>query len=396
MKKILFVLLDGLGDGMRKGTTLQVATKPNLDFFGKNGFCGLVENNLADHPDSGSIFTLLGYPRSDYPGRGYLDALGAGVKSMTDTLYMRGNWGTVEEQIKEETEAQFKPKLIIKDRRAGRDFTGLKELSEKIKEIGVDGMKVKFYKSLGHRCVISISSHGIKSDVSDSDNEVGQPVQEIKALIPSAQQAATTLNKWSSEVHFILRDDLINKQRELPANYVLLRGASSYRTEKPFEEKFGMKGCMVGASPIVLGIGKHLEMDIVQIGTGNLKTDLNAKVLKALDELRTHDFVFLHVLGTDVAAHDGGVELKKNFLSKVDREMFGKIKEYLDFNKTILVVTGDHITSAFTRHHEAGPFPFLIYTSGINSNGLEFHEMSCKQGPMIRIKNFMEELLKFL
>jgi 2,3-bisphosphoglycerate-independent phosphoglycerate mutase len=79
MKKILFVLLDGAADIPRDGykTSYQSAHKPNLDKLAKNGVSGLIDNNLGDHPDSGhSLFSLFGYTMSEYPGRGYLDALG--------------------------------------------------------------------------------------------------------------------------------------------------------------------------------------------------------------------------------------------------------------------------------------------------------------------------------
>ncbi|MBU4124562.1 MAG: hypothetical protein KKI14_03805, partial [Nanoarchaeota archaeon] len=71
MKKILFVILDGAGDGLKKGTSLELAHKPNLDEFTKNGVGGLIKNELDKHPDSGiSTFNLFGYS-VNYPGRGY-------------------------------------------------------------------------------------------------------------------------------------------------------------------------------------------------------------------------------------------------------------------------------------------------------------------------------------
>jgi 2,3-bisphosphoglycerate-independent phosphoglycerate mutase len=53
-KKVLFVILDGYADD-RETTPLMMAVKPNIDLLTKNGFSGLIENNEADHPDSGIL-----------------------------------------------------------------------------------------------------------------------------------------------------------------------------------------------------------------------------------------------------------------------------------------------------------------------------------------------------
>ena len=47
MKKILLVILDGLGDRpiqrLENKTPLEAANKPNLDFMAKNGVNGLIK-----------------------------------------------------------------------------------------------------------------------------------------------------------------------------------------------------------------------------------------------------------------------------------------------------------------------------------------------------------------
>jgi len=101
MKKILFVILDGAGDGLKKGTSLEEAHKPNLDEFTKNGYAGLIDNKLGKHPDSGvSTWQLFGFPMDRYPGRGYLDAMGVGLLPRPHTLYVRCNFSTVETKNK--------------------------------------------------------------------------------------------------------------------------------------------------------------------------------------------------------------------------------------------------------------------------------------------------------
>lgn len=398
MKKILFVVLDGLGDTMLEGkqTTLQSAFKPYLDSITRNGFAGLIENRLKEHPDSGlSTFVLFGYDRNDYPGRGFLDALGIGMRAMPDTIYIRANFATVEE-------IDGKGEFVVKDRRAGRDKSGLLELSDAIREIVIDGVRVEFHKSVGHRGVVLISNAQISSKVSDSDSEfVGEKVNTIKPLSEDnlSIRTASILNKWQHEVYRILKSHRANKYRKIPANFILLRGTSSYSIGKTFKENFGLNAGVVAASPVVKGIARYLEMDAIDVSgaTADMNTNLIEKTLSALDMLRKKDLVVLHILGCDIAGHEKSISSKRAFLEKIDREVFKRIMEYVDFKNIILVVTSDHITSVFTGMHEAGSFPFAIFSRGINPNEVQkFDEQSCKLGPEIDIDDFMEEVLKFI
>ena len=402
-KKVLFVILDGIADDVAD-TPLKLAVKSNLDLIIKNGFSGLIENREGGHPDSAiSNFVLLGYEKDDYPGRGYLDALGINIKATPGSVYVRANFATVKEAMRDDLKTgTYEPRLIVVDRRAGRDYTGLFEMAKDIKEFFLDGVRIDFYKSMGHRGVIALNSIAISPNVSDTDLEKeGVEIPEVKPLSNDneAAKTAAALNKFEKETYRILKNHPVNKYRNIPANFILLRGASTYRYIKSFKDNFGLKGACVAASPVIKGIARAAEMDIYDVSgaTGDLKTDVRAKTLKALEALNNHDFVILHFLGCDVAAHDKKPNLKRLFIEKMDREAFAKILEYVDFNKTLLVVCSDHPTSSKTGEHMPGFLPFILYTKGIESNHIQkFDEESCKQGPVINIEEFMEEVLKYV
>ena len=401
-KKVLFVILDGAADDVGN-TAFMEAYKPNLDLLTKNGFAGLLENNHGDHPDSGiSNFILLGYTEDEYPGRGYLEALGANLKITPDSIYVRANFASVEEVVHDDLKTgTFKPDLIIADRRAGRDNTGLFEMSKCIKEFFIDGVRIDFYKSLGHRGVVAMNSIDLSPDVSDSDpNERGNEVQQIVPTTSDskAMKTAAALNKFSKEVYKILSEHPSNKYRDVPANYILLRSASQYKYVKSFKDKFGLTGACIAASPVIKGIARALEMDVIEISgaTGDLKTNLSEKVLRALDALKKYDFVILHILGADVASHDKHQAQKRLFIEKIDREVFRRIIEYVDFDKNLIAVTSDHVTSVKTGEHKSGFVPFTIYTRGIKPNEvMKYDERSCKIGPVIHVEDYMEEVINF-
>jgi len=402
MKKILFVILDGAGDGLKKGTSLEHAHKPNLDSFTQNGYAGLIENKSGKHPDSGvSIWQLFGYSLDRYPGRGYLDAMGIGLPPRPHTLYMRANFATVEKKNVKVAEGQFEPRYVVKDRRVGRDPTGLNDIAKDIEEMHIEGFSVKFHKSVAHRAVLTISSIGVSQNITGTDpGKTGEIVPEVSATASDEKsvKTAAVLNKWVKEVTNIMENHPANKHREIPANMILLRGPSFYKIDKSFEEEHGMKGAVIAASPVVRGMGKHFEMDTPKIpgATATVHTDLKAKAMAAIEALKDHDYVVLHILAPDIMGHDMIVRKKAGMIEKIDRDVFARIKEFINFDKTILCVTSDHITSVFTGDHEPGKFPFMIYTSGIESNNLEgYYEIACRKGPVIDISEWMELVLKY-
>jgi 2,3-bisphosphoglycerate-independent phosphoglycerate mutase len=401
-KKVLFVILDGIADDTET-TPLMTASKPNIDMLTKNGFSGLIENREGGHPDSGiSNFVLLGCPKEEYPGRGYLEALGINLRITPGSVYVRANFATVREAMEDRFKTgNYEPRLVVVDRRAGRDSSGLFEMAKTIKEFFLDGVRIDFYKSLGHRGVVALNSVDVCPDVSDSDPGIeGKDVLDVKALRDenNAFKTAAALNKFSKETYKILKEHPSNKYRKVPANYILLRGASCYQYAKSFKDRFGFNGACVAASPVIKGIARAMDIHVEEVpgATADLKTDLKAKVLKALDLLNTYDFVILHILGCDITSHDKNPKLGSLFIEKIDREVFKRILEYTNFEKTLLVVCSDHPTSSKTGEHIQGFIPFLFYTNGIESNKIEkLDEKSCKQGPLINIEDFMEEVINF-
>lgn len=402
MKKILFVILDGAGDGLRKDTSLELAHKPNLDAFAQNGYSGLIENKSGAHPDSGvSIWQLFGYSLDKYPGRGFLDAMGVGLPPRPHTLYMRANFATVEKKMTKVAEGQFEPRYFVKDRRGGRDPTGLNEIAKDIEEMNIGGFKVKFNKSVAHRAVLTITNINISKDITGNDVEkLGLEVPEISATKADDKsvKTAAVLNKWISEVAKIMESHPANKGREIPANFILLRGPSFYQITDSFKDNHGLGGAVIAASPVVRGMGHHFEMYVPRVhgATATVETDLKAKTLAALDALQTHDYVCLHILAPDIMGHDMIVRKKAGIIEKIDKEVFARIKEYVDFEKTVLCVTSDHITSVFTGEHMPGKFPFCIYTTGIESNNLEgYYEIACRKGKVIDISEWMELVMSY-
>jgi len=372
---IIFVILDGAAD--RGRSALESAELPNLNQIARNSYCGMWEGAKAGegyNPKSMSDIAtlgLLGYSYRDCPGRGYLEALGAGVSPRRDEIYLRGNFATIDEDFR------------IVDRRAGREELGLDELAEALK-MRIDSVRIRVIHTVGHRCVVILRGSGLSDKVSDSDVGRDRPAL-IRALSTKASYTALVLNVFSDIAHELLERHPVNLKRKKKANYILLRGASKARRVKSFREKYGMSGAAIGGVAIIRGIARYLGLEFISVpgANGHVNTNLKNKVEATLAAAKRKDFVLLHINGADEASHDKDFGLKMEFLERVDREVFSKLK---DVNCT-LVVAIDHLTNSRTGEHEFGPTPILIYNEKIFADmGISrFCERECRRtGNVIR------------
>src|SRR5688500_11569197 len=119
MKKIIYVVLDGLGGDplpqLGDTTPLEAAPPANVDALvrrGTNGTVYTVGKGIAPESDI-AVFAVLGYdPRVHHAGRGPMEGLGAGMDIRDGDLVYRINFATVDSDGR-----------TIIDRRVGRNLT---------------------------------------------------------------------------------------------------------------------------------------------------------------------------------------------------------------------------------------------------------------------------------
>jgi len=393
-KKILFIILDGLGDRPIKKfgnkTPLEEAETPNFDFLAKNGICGLVQPlYLKKFPTSKEgHLGLFGYNLKKWNiKRGVFEVIGMGMRLKKDDIAFRGNFATVDKNFK------------IVDRRAGRIQNTLPLIRT------LNGMKIKKVKFLltqgvSHRLGLIMRGRNLSEKISDGDlykTNIHPP--KIKPLNKSYQAkfTANVLNEFLKISHQILKDHPFNKKRIkkglLPANYILLREGGKLRKIPSFQEKWGMKACCIAGGSLYKGIGKVLGMDLMSVkgATGKPNTNIEGKFQKALSCLKKYDFVYCHIKGTDIFSHDGDAEGKKKFIEKIDK----KASLFLGLKNTILIITGDHSTPCALKEHSSHPVPVLVY--GIGKDRVsQFSERECQKGKLGLVKStvFLKKILK--
>ena len=410
MKKIIYIVLDGLGDlphpDLDNKTPLQAAVTPYLDNLAKEGQCGLmytVGKDIAPESDI-AVISILGYDAEKYyTGRGPLESYAEGLEVKDGDLAYRVNFAT-----------QGEGKKII-DRRVGRNLT-TKEANELSKEINAKvkltsvATDFKFKNTIGHRGVLVIHPHqgrfsaevtntdpaydkkghfGVAKEKFEKVVQVCKPVQG-KENLPEAINAAKVTNEFVEKSHLILEESNINKRREkegkLKANLILTRDAGDKLPKLPsIKDKFGITfGCFV-EMPVERGIALLTGMQVIEIPlpAGNLEKDYKLRAEKVLEASKKFEGLYIHIKGPDEPAHDGKVQEKKETIEAIDKYFFANLIPHLNVSKYLVCVTADHSTPCILKAHSADPVPVLIAGAGISCDEVkDFSEKSCQKGAL--------------
>jgi 2,3-bisphosphoglycerate-independent phosphoglycerate mutase len=382
-EKAVLIVCDGLGDRQINGKTpLQMARKPNMDKLAEKGICGLMHTiapGIIPGSDTGHL-SIFGYdPNVYYKGRGVYEALGAGLELKRGDVAFRGNFATVDKELK------------VADRRAGRLKDEGKEFEKSLAGIKIDDVEVIFKSTTEHRGVLVFRGSGLSSKISDTDPHAdGAKVLSSKPLEESreARKTSDILNRFTLLSHKLLSENHLNEAREKQgkpkANIILVRGAGSYKRVDSLYERYGFKSACISGGALYKGVAKAVGMDVIEVkgATGRTDTDVDAKARAAKDALEKYDLVFVHVKGMDNASHDGNLGDKVKMIEKVDRLVGGLMK-----SGAYLILTGDHSTPVSLREHSADPLPIVIYGKGVRVDDVKkFDEISCAKGGLGHIR----------
>ncbi|GAB6147758.1 alkaline phosphatase family protein [Stetteria hydrogenophila] len=399
----MFVVLDGAADNLEAPRrALEEASKPNIDSLAAHGECGLlyvVGRGIAPESDM-AVMSLLGYePSRYYTGRGPLEALGAGVEFREGEVAFRANFATIDPETRR-----------ILDRRVGRSLS-----SEEARELAkaLDGMELaggegyaRFKATIGHRGVLVLGHRRsrLSGMVSNSDpayerrgymsvaREKYEPfLARVEPLedTPEARLTAELANEFIDEALEILDRHHINEVRRRkklpPANAVLIRDAGDrLPPAEPFREKFGLRAASIVEMPVERGIVRAIGMDEVPVKVeGRDRRDvLREEAVKAIEALRSHDLVYVHLKGPDEPGHDGDFEKKVDAIEDIDRYFFGTLLDNLDVD-TAFIITSDHATPWTLKAHSADPVPLLISYEDYYIDGPgRFDERICQSGTL--------------
>ncbi|MCP8317942.1 MAG: cofactor-independent phosphoglycerate mutase [archaeon] len=384
--KYILIIGDGLADrplGELGGKTpLQVAEHPNMDFIAYHGSCGRLIT-LPQELDTGTdvaIMGILGYdPRKFHTGRGPLEAAGIGVELNENDIAFRCNLIT-------------EKKGILIDYSAGHIETEeAKELLKCIKDAYEKPREIEFFVGVSYRHLLVLKGNKYSNRIkcTPPHDALNKPISEIlpREIDEKGEKTARTLKKMIISSKDILSDHPINRKRIEkginPANMIWPWGHGMKPRFQPFYDAYGIKGAVISAVDIVNGIGVFAGMDVIRVpgATGYHDTNYEGKADYALENLKDHDFVLIHVEAPDEASHSGDYNLKIKTIEDLDKRLIGRLLNGLKEDYTIAILP-DHATPTELRTHARDPVPFAILsTSQIRRDKVKhFDEVSVKEG----------------
>jgi 2,3-bisphosphoglycerate-independent phosphoglycerate mutase len=235
----------------------------------------------------------------------------------------------------------------------------------------------------------------------------GTPFAEVlvKADCPEAENTAELLNKLILKSMEILPKHPVNLKRvsegKDPANCIWPWSAGYKPEMKTLMERYGLKsGAVISAVDLIRGIGVYAGLEVIKVdgATGLYDTNYEGKTQAALDALRKHDFVYLHIEASDEAGHEGNVDLKKKTVEYLENRVVKPILEEVSKwdEPVAIAILPDHPTPCRLKTHISEPVPFLIYYPGIQPDGVsQYDEESAKAGDygLLTGDEFMKALL---
>ena len=361
--KYAIIIPDGAADEpieiLGNKTALEAANIPNLDKLSIEGRQGLVRTvppNMTPGSDVAQM-SLLGYdPIRFYTGRAPIEAVAQNIELGENDWVFRTNLVTFSDGN-------------MADHSAGHISTeeGRKLIHEINDKLGNEN--IKFYPGVSYRHLCVISGFDFDVESSPPHDIIGQSLEKHLPRGKNSEMLCEIIEKSQQ----IFNDNEINKVRkdlgENPVSSIWLWGQGKKARMESFEKRFGKKGAAITAVDLVRGLAKLIGFDVIEVegATGLVDTNYCGKADAAIEALKDHDVVFVHVEAPDEAGHSGNAAEKVEALEKIDKYIIGPIRKAIGiYDDWRILVMPDHPTPIATRGHTNNPVPFAMCGTGVS------------------------------
>ncbi len=364
----LLIILDGLGDRgypeFGGKTPLDAAHTPHLDRLAALGANGLFHATRPGKPlpSENAHFALFGYGKKEFPGRGILEALGAGMPVDAEDVAFLAHLVSVEERDR--------CLFLVKDRPEALEEE-IEAVLATLPSISMDGIDVAYHRTKGLDG-ITLARGGASPGVTDSDPLIeGMPVIRVEPLDryrddPAAVTTARAMTRFHVSCYKALKNHPVNLDRErkgfLPLNAVVVQRPGRLRAVTPFVQRWGLPAVSISSGMIYWGIASFLGMDVFRSReTVDPGADLAERIRTALGLLDRYRFIHVHSKAPDAAGHTKKPAYKKEVIECLDRGLGTILDEILAVPDLLVILTSDHSTpSSGPLIHSGEPVPFAM------------------------------------
>ncbi len=344
-------------------TCLELAQTPNLDAMAKEGTLGLIRTVPPGMEPSSACacMSVLGYdPKVYYRGRAAIEARSMGIPIDSSEVVFRSNL------------------VAVRDGRMWSYSSGhistdeARQLIQALNEsLGSD--RVHFYPGVSYRHLLKLKGREdtLLASCTPPHDIPDKPVSEY---LPHGQGSGI-LKELMLGSEAVLREHPVNVARrargDIPATMLWLFWGSGQVPALPtFEQSYGLRAAVTSAVDLLRGLGRMLEVDILDIPgvSDGLDNDFAGQAAGALAALNEHDLVVIHIEAPDEAAHTGSIDDKVEAIGRIDGEVLSRLRGYKGDSLRVLVMP-DHSTPIKAQTHIGEPVPFLLWGPGFTANG---------------------------
>lgn len=390
-KKCILLLLDGLGDRafdiLDHQTPLQAAHTPTLDGLAARGASGLYHAGYQGQalPSENAHFAIFGYAPADFPGRGPLEALGAGIDLGPDDVAVLAHFASLENDGHQ---------LLLRNSRPDADRHLARQLSEMAANFHFNGIDVGFVNT--HQLYGLIVLKGVVSPhFTDTD-----PLQETMALIEPVPLAGfendtatcdsvAALKAYLLEMYGELKAHPINQTRRKQGvdtiDGLVTQRAGRLKPMVPFDQHCGLRGLSLASGLVYHGLSRYVGMDCIKVtDTTNPGTDIAQRLEMAQASLADYDFIHVHTKVPDEAGHAKDPVAKKKAIEAIDTGLADGVPRLIKDPDVLLVVTADHATpSGGAMIHSGETVPLIFCGPGVRRDHVaRYDEIAAAQGAL--------------
>jgi 2,3-bisphosphoglycerate-independent phosphoglycerate mutase len=361
--KYAIIIPDGAADrpssALMNRTPLEVARLPHISRIAAEGHVGTVQTVPADL-DPGSdvaILSLLGYdPKKHYTGRAPLEAVARGIELGPNDWVLRCNLVTVADEV-------------MMDYSAGHIRTPEAAVLIAVLEERFGSDSLRFYAGVGYRHLVVIKGETLNVRTTPPHDIMGKPIAKYR---PRGKNAKRLVELMQGSREALQNHPVNNVRRDLgenPATQIWLWGEGRRPALDSFADRWGLSGAAIAAVDLVRGISKLIGWDVIDVegATGYYDTNYAGKGKAAVEALKSHDLVVVHVEAPDEAGHNGDAHQKVKAIEAVDREIVGPVLAALEScgQPWRILVSPDHETPTELRTHERQAVPFAMMGTGL-------------------------------
>ncbi len=356
-------------------TPLQAACKPAMDSIARAGRSGSLLTLPEGYPTSSDVanMSVLGCDlKTEMCGRGPLEAASQGIVMGPDDVCFRMNLVSVNESG------------ILTDFSGGHIAQADAEAAIALLNKSLGSKQVRFYPGVSYRNLLVLSGPEFCSAVKcgKPDDNHGNPVRDNLPRAAAAQGEATARKL----VELMIAAAALLKGRT--ANGIWPWSGGKPGSMRKLTERFGISAAVISAVDVINGLGRCLGMDVVRVpgATGYIDTNYEGKADAALDAIRTHDFVFVHVEAIDEVSHAQDLALKMKTIEEFDRRLIARVLAKADKGIAYAVLP-DHPVPLSSGKHTRTPVPLSVSRPDWTPDGTPaFDEIVCPKGALGALK----------